>query len=152
MKNGSPKAYCRRIDARIRQGTALSGREGPGVSRADGLSRENWKRASFSMPAEIVVLSCRLIALEKSRSMALALAPHCCTSKRAVRLPRAARKIIARSEQVLRAGIQSILPRVAMALFSRVIGAFSLGSLNLVAKKVHQCGVDAVGVVLLGLR
>ena len=47
---------------------------------------------------------------------------------------------------------QSILPSVAVALLSRVIGPFSFGSLNLVAKKLTSARVDAVGVVLLGLR
>ena len=47
---------------------------------------------------------------------------------------------------------QSILPSVAVALLSRVIGPFSFGSWNFVAKKLTSVGIDAVRVVLLGLR
>ena len=41
---------------------------------------------------------------------------------------------------------QSILPSVAIALFSRVIGPFSLGSLNFVAKKFTSRGSIRLGL------
>ena len=46
---------------------------------------------------------------------------------------------------------QSILPSVAIALFSRVMGPFSLGSPSLVAKKFTSAGSMRPAIVLLGL-
>ena len=69
------------IDTGVRQGAALARQAGAHVVARAVFARELESRFVQRLPAEIVVFNCRLTVLEKSRSMALALRPHCSTSK-----------------------------------------------------------------------
>src|SRR3954447_12992240 len=100
------------------------------------------------MVAVKVVLSWVLMVLEKSRSTALALRPHESTSK--VPLGCLARAKLYRAvNRFFWLAYQSIFPRVAIALFSRVMGPFSFGSPNLVAKKLTSTGSMRLGLFCL---
>src|SRR5207248_294758 len=95
-----------------------------------------------------VVFNCVLAVFEKSRSIALALRPHCSTSK--VPLGCFARAKLYRAvKRFFGLMYQSIFPSVAIALFSRVIGPFSFGSPSFVAKKFTSVGSIRLGLFCL---
>src|SRR6266436_1548033 len=100
------------------------------------------------MLADSVVFNCTLIVFEKSRSIALALRPHCSTSKVPFGCLECA-KLYRTVKVLFWLRYQSILPNDAMALLSLVMGPFSFGSLNFVAKKFTSAGSIRLGLFCL---
>ena len=82
MKNGIAEAVlAAEIDAGIGKRPVLAGKAGAGVIARAVFARELEPRFVQRAGARCVVFNCKLMVLAKSRSMALALRPHCSTSK-----------------------------------------------------------------------